>query len=311
RAAAAELARVLEEIRAHPGFARFLQPRPVAELLPAAAKGPVVLLNVTELRSDALILTPDGIEVLPLEGIDPTAVAGQTKAFLEALEGVTHPSQEVREVSEEILASVLGWLGERITGPVLDHLGHTTTPPPGSSWPRVWWCPSGALTLLPLHAAGHHRAEPSGASGSVIDRVISSTTPTLRALLRAHQRPPLPPEQQKMLVVAMPHTPHQSDLPGAGWEATTLGALYPGKATVLGLPGTDPATHDTVLAALPGHPLVHFACHGHSDLANPSASHLLLNDHQTRPLTVLDLIAAHLPAAELAFLSACTTARTG
>lgn len=65
------------------------------------------------------------------------------------------------------------------------------------------------------------------------------------------------------------------------------------------------------MSALPNHPLVHFSCHGESDLTNPSASHLLLDDYQTRPLTVLDLTAAHLHGAELAFLSACTTARTG
>ena len=57
---------------------------------------------------------------------------------------------------EVALAGVLGWLGDRVTGPVLDHLGYTITPPAGAPWPRVWWCPSGALSLLPLHAAGHH-----------------------------------------------------------------------------------------------------------------------------------------------------------
>ncbi|UVJ41248.1 CHAT domain-containing protein [Arthrobacter sp. CJ23] len=80
---------------------------------------------------------------------------------------------------------------------------------------------------------------------------------------------------------------------------------------MFGLPGTDPATYDTVLAVLPSHPLVHFSCHGESDVTNPSASHLLLDNYQTRPLTVLDLTATHLHEAELAFLSACTTARTG
>jgi CHAT domain-containing protein len=53
---------------------------------------------------------------------------------------------------------------------------------------------------------------------------------------------------------------------------------------------------------------VHFACHGQSDLDNPSAGHLLLTD---RPLTVIDLTRTRLPDAELAFLSACNTARTG
>jgi CHAT domain-containing protein len=65
------------------------------------------------------------------------------------------------------------------------------------------------------------------------------------------------------------------------------------------------------MTALPRYGWAHFACHAQSDLKNPSASHLLLVDHQDRPLTVQDLTGLQLQHAELAFLSACTTARTG
>jgi CHAT domain-containing protein len=109
----------------------------------------------------------------------------------------------------------------------------------------------------------------------------------------------------------MPHTPGQADLPGAAHEAVTLEHLLTGRVDVLGLPDTAPATYDTVTAALPDHPWVHFSCHGESDLTDPSASHLLLADYRTRPLTVVDLTEARLQGGELAFLSACTTARTG
>ena len=71
------------------------------------------------------------------------------------------------------------------------------------------------------------------------------------------------------------------------------------------------ATHDTVLAALPAGRWAHFACHGASDLANPSASCLLLTDHRQRPLTVVDVARLRLDDAGLAFLSACSTARPG
>jgi len=80
---------------------------------------------------------------------------------------------------------------------------------------------------------------------------------------------------------------------------------------MLGLPGTAPATYDTVTAALPNHAWVHFSCHAESDLTDPSASHLLSADYRTRPLTVVDLTEARLQGVELGFLSACTTARTG
>jgi CHAT domain-containing protein len=55
---------------------------------------------------------------------------------------------------------------------------------------------------------------------------------------------------------------------------------------------------------------VHFACHGYSDLDSPSNSHLLVQDHGNQPLTVLDITRLDLREAELAFLSACHTART-
>ena len=83
---------------------------------------------------------------------------------------------------------------------------------------------------------------------------------------------------------------------------------FPGRVTVLTGPQ---ATHDTVLAALPTGRWAHFACHGASDLTNPSASCLLLTDHRQRPLTVVDVARLRLDDAGLAFLSACSTARPG
>ena len=106
----------------------------------------------------------------------------------------------------------------------------------------------------------------------------------------------------------MPHTPGASDLPGAQAEATGLQRRFPGRVTVLTGPQ---ATHDTVLAALPAGRWAHFACHGASDLSNPSASCLLLTDHRQRPLTVVDVARLRLDGAGLAFLSACSTARPG
>jgi CHAT domain-containing protein len=114
-----------------------------------------------------------------------------------------------------------------------------------------------------------------------------------------------------MVAVAMPHTPGlpaSADLPGTQAEALVLQRRLPGRVSVL--TGSQ-ATREAVLAALPGAPWAHFACHGFSDLANPSASHLLLADHEERPLTVVDVARLRLDGAELAFLSACSTARPG
>jgi CHAT domain-containing protein len=64
-----------------------------------------------------------------------------------------------------------------------------------------------------------------------------------------------------------------------------------------------------VLEQLPGCAIAHFACHGYSDPADPSQSRLLLHDHQRDPLTVAALTQVVLGHAQLAYLSACTTAR--
>ena len=48
-----------------------------------------------------------------------------------------------------------------------------------------------------------------------------------------------------------------------------------------------------------------------SDFEDPSSSRLLLDDYKSHPLTALDLSSARMEGLELAFLSACTTARIG
>lgn len=100
------------------------------------------------------------------------------------------------------MTSVLEWLWDHITGPILSHLGYCASHP--AAWPRVWWCPTGPLTLLPLHAAGHH-----GTGDAVYDRVVSSYTTTLRAHARACAAEPAPPEREGMLIVSVPNTPRQ------------------------------------------------------------------------------------------------------
>lgn len=48
---------------------------------------------------------------------------------------------------------------------------------------RVWWCPTGKLVELPLHAAGPY----AGEEKNLPDIFISSYTPTLSSLIRARR----------------------------------------------------------------------------------------------------------------------------
>ncbi len=319
RAAVTAFDRVVMEIRDLPGFHGFLRPSPVAELLPAAAEGPVVVVTVSRFGSYALILTSSGVLTpLPLPLLAPETVYDRVVAFLSALDDAGSPIAGPGgwATAEQRLGDTLGWLWEALASPVLDQLGITGPPQDGEPWPRLWWCVSGLLSFLPVHVAGHHRTRADAAPATVIDRVISSYTPTIRALAHARRSRPAaageagarPGGGVQVVAVAMPHTPGTPDLPGAQAEAAVLQQRFPGQVTVL---TGDRATHDAVLAALPAGRWAHFACHGTSDLDNPSASCLLLADHQQRPLTVTDVARLRLDDAGLAFLSACSTARPG
>jgi hypothetical protein len=186
-ALAAEWEDLVAQARELDGFADFLRPPDLASLLPAAAGGPVVILNLSRWRCDALIVTTSGVDLVPLPGLTSELVVAQTQAYLDAV-GVQQEQEAAdgaasRKDVEEALDGCLRWMWDAFAGRILDHLGFTSTPT--GDWPRIWWCPTGPLTLLPIHAAGNHRV----AGEAVLDRVISSYTPTLRALLEARSDP--------------------------------------------------------------------------------------------------------------------------
>ena len=327
---------VLAEIRKLDKFTAFGLPPATSELFSQAAAGPVVTFAVSKYGSHALLLTSAGIDALDLPALTADAVTDHVSAFNQALhEAVNQPDITGRRKARDTLHGILAWLWDTAAGPVLDAL-HLTQPPPagadGLVWPRVWWAPGGLLGLLPIHAAGHHN---DPARHTVLDRVVSSYTPTIRALGYARQHLGLRPAhhsrqdadrgsaaaaRDRALIVAMPNTPGLppgQELPGAQDEAAHLARELPG-AVVLSEPDPtrpqpDPAcipTRANVLAWLPDCGTAHFICHGLSDPASPSQSRLLLHDHRDHPLTVADLARINLDSAQLAYLSACDTAVT-
>uniref|UniRef100_UPI0021BF4366 CHAT domain-containing protein n=1 Tax=Frankia gtarii TaxID=2950102 RepID=UPI0021BF4366 len=303
RAAGMALDELIATIRDLDEFDRFLQPPPVKELTATATHGPVVVVAVSEFGSYALLLTPTGVKEVKLAGLTPQTVYDQVVAFLNALDDSTSGAAQGR------LVEILGWLWDVLAGPVLDQLGFTGAPAKKALWPRMSWCTSGLLSFLPAHAAGHHHTRFDPAPATVLDRVISSYTPTVRALAHTHHHSSTDGDSHvslrhgdRLVAVAMPHTPGASDLPGAQAETTALQARFPGQVDDLTGPR---ATRQAVLGTLPAARWAHFACHGATEPADPSHSRLLLTD---QPLTVLDVTRLRLADAQLAFLSACSTA---
>ncbi|MEU1468593.1 CHAT domain-containing protein [Streptomyces sp. NPDC005761] len=323
---AAQLQATLDNIRMQDGFASFARPPAVSELLAQANSGPVVSFNVSNYRSDALLLTSDGIESLNLPDLTYDLVIDQIQTFHRALETVADPHSTplARKEAQAALHAVLGWLWDAAVEPVLRSLGFTREPTPAQPWPRVWWAPGGLLSLLPLHAAGH-LSEPLRAGledsepRTVMDRVVSSYTTTIRALHHARRHRASTPSVSRALIVAMPTTPGvQGRLDHVSEEAEMLCGLLP-ESTLLMEPGAEAdgmtapgsetrPTKARVLKSLSDCGVVHFACHGAHDPDDPSQSLLLLHDHERDPLTVASLAAVRTDSAHLAYLSACRTA---
>ncbi|MFY1616694.1 CHAT domain-containing protein [Micromonospora sp. WMMD736] len=304
---------LLAEIRDRPGFADFLRPPPFAELARAAAGGPVVLVNVAERRCDALVVADDRVTVVPLPELTLAELIVRTSSFLSAIAVLTEPAAadvappQVRRrqaVARAEVVQVLDWLWRVIAVPVLEVALPTPTAadaePAAGGWPRLWWCPTGVLTLLPLHAAG-----PSDGGDGVLDRVVPSYTASLRALTHARRGGPTPPGPvDEALFVGMPQTPGLADLPGVAREEEIV-RRHLGRVRSLIGPVASPAT---VLDVLPEQPVVHLSCHGTQDLRFPTRGRL---DLAGGALSVRDLWRPAGRPAALAVLSACETARGG
>ncbi|MFJ9815556.1 CHAT domain-containing protein [Streptomyces sp. NPDC101151] len=303
RAVSAEAARLITELQRRPGFQRFLTPLPLGldDLQPAAAEGPVVSINVHPRRCDALALCPDGLRTVKLPRLYASDLVAQAESFRMAVEVLTAgPRDPLFEEAREVFTGTLAWLWDVLAEPVLDTLGFTGPPEPGAPWPRLWWSPSGVLNSFPLHAAGHHG--PGAPAGSaVLDRVASSYTPTLRALLFSRARRRADPGRRGVLAVAMPQTAGQAPLARTVAEATAAAAAG-GGTPLIGPAATREAVRRAVLDAA----VVHFACHADSDPEDAAAGRLLLADGD---LLIGDIAELHLESAELAYLSACGTAR--
>jgi hypothetical protein len=312
---------VLAEIRVLDGFASFGLPPATGDLLAQAAYGPVVIFNVSRHRSDALLLTETGVSSVGLPDLTIDTLINRASAFHLALHIATNPdvSSSARKAGQSGIREVLEWLWDAAAEPVLDALGYTSQPKAPDEWPRLWWVPGGLLGLLPLHAAGYH-VDSSGDQGrrSVMDRVISSYAPTIRALRYARQHTTTAPPQGRALIVAMPTTPGVTGrMLYVSAEVAKVAKRLPEYVLLTepdapnGNPPVDSLpTKANVLVHLPGCTIAHFACHGATDPTDPSKSLLLLHDHDRDPLTVASLTPINLDHAELAYLSACSTAFT-
>jgi hypothetical protein len=91
---------LLEQARRLKGFENFLRPPALGTFLPAATDGPVVVLNISQQRCDALIVTTTGVQVQELQDVTDESVAEKTNEYLRVLQdvdGAAHELQAARE----------------------------------------------------------------------------------------------------------------------------------------------------------------------------------------------------------------------
>ncbi|KAJ7855436.1 CHAT domain-containing protein [Mycena leptocephala] len=301
---------LLEEIRALDKFDRFLLLKAISELTVAAERGPVVILNVSS-EIGALVLMPgldDEVLYISLPNfskLDLVAVEESLGRLLpghgrgERLDG----RREGQMPPEVEFAHVLSELWKRVAWPILQGLGYTT---PSKDPQHIWWCLTGPLTFIPIHAAGLY-GEDDAFGSKLSDFVISSYTPSLTALIEAFRGESHPQELQ-FPAVAQPSAHGQPYIPGTQKEIDDIQQLVRAvdpKIPVLRFDG-NAATLDSVKKAMRDSRYVHFACHGVQSASDPTESALLLAGSSR--LTLSEIIKMNLPHANLAFLSACHTA---
>jgi CHAT domain-containing protein len=281
---------VVEQIRQIDGFNNFLQAVPFSSLQMAATDGPVIIVNISQYRSDAIILHTSHSPVLVcLPRASPDALLQLSKDLSSAL--------ALDYNGWKPIFPILRRLWDLVVSPVVDQLAILGV----AEKSRIWWCPTSELCGLPLHAAGPYKS----GQKSLLEIYTSSYTPTLSSLIRARldviHRPPVP----KLLVMGQPNDDNErSGLPCVAEEIRRILCL--GESVDVRVLLGEQATCKTLLLRLQQYPWVHFACHGHLVPKEPFLSYFQL--HNNERLTLGDLINTRLSNAELAFLSACHSA---
>lgn len=297
-------------IRRLPGLETFQLPPSAAELIAIAAGGStIVVFNSTTLRSDALIVTSSEITALSL----PTMLYADVTERMPQLPRLVRGRRSTYAARNRALGQTLLWLWEVAVGPVCETLG--LAPTASVQLPRLCWIGVGALANAPFHAAGDHAA---GSTRNTLSRAVSSYIATIKALSYARQTDLNLDADSRLLLVTMsrtPDTPATPSTPTIKWGALTGAAAEADEiaAVVAHTTRFDSPTTAAVLAALPDYQVIHFACHGVSDSVQPSNSYLLLlasdaADPATARFTVKDVAQMTTQTAQVAYLSACSTA---
>jgi CHAT domain-containing protein len=282
---------LVSQIQGRPGLEGFLKAPPFTTLRSAASRGPVILVNHCEWRSDILILFHNSLPCSIPTAVDFYNCANKLR---DELVGARKHGLDSGEY-QDALCSVLKGLYDLVGEPVIKRLRVLGVPEQS----RIWWCPTSVFCSLPLHAMGPIPSSDT-CERYFSDLYVPSYTPSLSALIESRKASPQVLEKPPLLLVARP----DDSLPGVKGEIKVIRALK-SRVTVTGLVSSE-ATPTSVVDGLQGSRFAHFACHGELETGKPFEASFKL--HMDSRLTLLDIVRSRLPNAEFAFLSCCHAA---
>ena len=275
------------EIRSLPGFESFQLPFSLLDAFKVASEGPIVAINVHDLKSAALVMRKESLGFVDLPDLNPEDVERNVNLVLgKAKERLTSGSLRTKRRRNQSMLDILRWLWETTVRPILEYLGLLTLIPLHDAKSLLWWHSSGRMSLLPLHAAGIY------ANSSTENRpthIYSSYILTIKALDHARTREALSNNTTKpsALIIGMPSTPDgkSKDLninPETRAIRSALGPSIPINIRIQ-------PSREYVTSRLESANIVHFAYHGVSDPLYPSESKLKLYNNSTGLVELLDV----------------------
>ena len=283
---------LISQIQSRPGLEGFLGAPSFDTLRSAASRGPVIIINHCEWRSDIIIIFHNS---LPCSIPTAETFYADANKLQDELVKARKRGLDSKEY-QDALRSVLKGLYELVGQPVIKRLRLLGVPEQS----RIWWCPTSVFCSLPLHAMGPIPSSEPGKPRYFSDLYIPSYTPSLSALIDSRRASPRILEKPSLLLVAQP----DHDLPGVKGEIKVIRKLGE-QVSVTDLVSSD-ATPTSVIEGLQGSPLAHFACHGLLETGKPFDASFKL--HGGSRLTLLNIVQSRLPDAEFAFLSCCHAA---
>jgi CHAT domain-containing protein len=172
----------------------------------------------------------------------------------------------------------------------------------GSVRPRIWWCPTGHLSFLPIHAAGAYGGPHPE---SIMDYTVSSYTPNITTLIHLFEEQcSIDDSVVGLFLTSQPDAVLGSPIPGATKEVQQIHETAKGhRMRALKLEGKE-VTPEECLVHLEHYSSVHLACHGSQNKENPLLSKFFFH---RGTLDLSAIIKRDLKNADLAFLSACQT----